>query len=233
MLPLSATLPDLKSDTTSYIHLQNLYKAQAQAEKAQFVQILEDVRIKAGVSQPIPTVLVDEFVKNCHQLKILKGKQFGNEVDAALGDIPPRICSPCPNHSADCVICTCALVEAIATNPSQVATHLALSALFRFEALHKRWPTPGSNKDLKVLEELVGARLKAAGYVGENAQDVGLQVDEAATGTANLTFKQHLVNSLGEMCVSYVRVSLACGRLIILVSIEFDLLRQNYQPLLH
>lgn len=83
-LPLSPTLPDLKSDTTSYIHLQTLYKTQANAEKAEFVRILEEVRTKAGVPQPIPTVLLDEFVKNCHQLKILKGKPFGQEADSAL-----------------------------------------------------------------------------------------------------------------------------------------------------
>ena len=95
-LPLSPTLPDLKSDTASYIHLQNLYKTQARAEKDQFVQILEEVQVKAGVPQPIPTVLVDEFVKNCHQLKILKGKQYGYESDAALRKISPLICPHIP-----------------------------------------------------------------------------------------------------------------------------------------
>lgn len=83
-LPLSPTLPDIKSDTTNYIHLQNLYKTQANAEKATFVRILEEVRTKAGVPQPIPTILVDEFVKNSHQLKIIKGKPYGQENDAAL-----------------------------------------------------------------------------------------------------------------------------------------------------
>ena len=86
------------------------------------------------------------------------------------------------------------------TNPSQMATHLALNALFLFEASHKRWPSAGSSEDLKILEDLVGVRLKAAGYV-EDAQEAALQVDEAATGPANLTFKQHLQNSLGEMWV--------------------------------
>jgi hypothetical protein len=90
-----------------------------------------------------------------------------------------------------------------------VATHLALTALFRFEASHKRWPTPGSEEDLKVFEELVGARLKTAGYVGDSTQEVGLQVDEAATGPESLTFKQHLTNSLGEVWVLKF-LALAC-----------------------
>lgn len=77
VLPLSPTLPDLKSDTKNYIQLQNLYKTQATEEKAKFIDILEEVQKNAGVEKPIPTVLVDEFVKNCHQLKIIKGKTRG------------------------------------------------------------------------------------------------------------------------------------------------------------
>ena len=82
-LPLSPKLPDIKSDTVNYIHLQGLYKAQANAEKAEFTRILEEVVAKAGVS-PIPSSIVDEFVKNCHQLKILKGKQWGQDDHASL-----------------------------------------------------------------------------------------------------------------------------------------------------
>ncbi|KAJ7683019.1 hypothetical protein B0H17DRAFT_1205437 [Mycena rosella] len=35
-LPLSSTLPDMKANTTSYIHLQKLYKARAEEDKAAF-----------------------------------------------------------------------------------------------------------------------------------------------------------------------------------------------------
>jgi NEDD8-activating enzyme E1 regulatory subunit len=82
-LPLSPKLPDIKSDTVNYIHLQGLYKAQANAEKAGFTRILQEVAAKTGVA-PIPSNIVDEFVRNCHQLKILKGKQWGDDDDAAL-----------------------------------------------------------------------------------------------------------------------------------------------------
>jgi amyloid beta precursor protein binding protein 1 len=85
-LPLSPTLPDVKSDTASYIHLQTLYRNQAIAERDEFARILEEVRVKAGVQKPIPTLLVDEFVKNCHQLKILKGKLLGDDDDAVLSE---------------------------------------------------------------------------------------------------------------------------------------------------
>lgn len=84
------------------------------------------------------------------------------------------------------------------TNPSQVATHLAFNALFAFEASNKRTPVPGSEQDLGALNALVDTRLKTAGYVEEQA-DESAQVDEAATGSTDLKFTQHLENALGEL----------------------------------
>lgn len=87
------------------------------------------------------------------------------------------------------------------TNPSQVATHLAFNALFSFEASSKRWPVPGAEQDLGALNDIVNARLKAAGHVEEQVDETSAQVDEAATGPANLTFRQHLDNAVGELSV--------------------------------
>lgn len=69
-LPLSATLPDMKADTKSYIHLQKLYKARAEKEKQEFIQILEARGVDA---QP---EMVDEFVKNAHGLRIIRGRSW-------------------------------------------------------------------------------------------------------------------------------------------------------------
>ncbi|KAF8590696.1 hypothetical protein K439DRAFT_1403422 [Ramaria rubella] len=98
-LPLSSTLPDMKSDTSSYIHLQNLYKRQAELEKETFKGLI-------GKELSIDDVTVDEFVKNSHGLRLLRGRQFG-----AI-DIDEE-----------------ALVNALQTSPKEAATHLALSAL--------------------------------------------------------------------------------------------------------
>jgi NEDD8-activating enzyme E1 regulatory subunit len=73
VLPLSATLPDMKSDTESYVRLQNLYRTQAAEECGQFRALL-------GV--PIQSELVDLFVKNAHGVQLLKGACYG-ELDAA------------------------------------------------------------------------------------------------------------------------------------------------------
>ncbi|KAF9497006.1 hypothetical protein BDN71DRAFT_1388313 [Pleurotus eryngii] len=67
-LPLSSTLPDMKSNTENYVHLQKLYKTRAEEEKGV---------IKKLVVEPVDDDLVDSFVKNAHGLKLLKGKPWG------------------------------------------------------------------------------------------------------------------------------------------------------------
>ncbi|KAJ7267019.1 hypothetical protein B0H12DRAFT_1179488 [Mycena haematopus] len=67
-LPLTSTLPDMKANTTSYIHLQKLYKTRAEEEKAIF---------KGFLTVPVDDTLIDSFVKNAHGLKILRGKKYG------------------------------------------------------------------------------------------------------------------------------------------------------------
>lgn len=68
-LPLTSTLPDMKANTSSYIHLQKLYKTRAEEEKAIF---------KSFLKVPIDDAIVDSFAKNCHAIKILKGKPWGS-----------------------------------------------------------------------------------------------------------------------------------------------------------
>ncbi|KZV83526.1 hypothetical protein EXIGLDRAFT_842890 [Exidia glandulosa HHB12029] len=77
VLPLSATLPDMKSDTKQYVHLQRLYKARAEEEKEEFKKLL-GVQIHDG--------LVSEFVKNAHGIKILRGRRWG-ALDEEEGDL--------------------------------------------------------------------------------------------------------------------------------------------------
>ncbi|KAH7909098.1 hypothetical protein BJ138DRAFT_1127932 [Hygrophoropsis aurantiaca] len=67
-LPLTSTLPDMKSDTKSYIHLQRLYKIRAEEEKQAFTSYL-----RASVDDE----LIDSFVKNAHGLQVLRGRQWG------------------------------------------------------------------------------------------------------------------------------------------------------------
>lgn len=78
-LPLTSTLPDMKSDTHNYIHLQRLYKTRAEEEKQAFKNYLR---------VPVDDGMVDSFVKNAHALVVLRGKPWGtfDEDKAALGN---------------------------------------------------------------------------------------------------------------------------------------------------
>ncbi|KAF8874432.1 hypothetical protein BD779DRAFT_1566773 [Infundibulicybe gibba] len=84
-LPLTSTLPDMKASTTSYIHLQKLYKTRAEEEKALF---------KSYLTVPIDDSIIDAFVKNAHGLKILRGKQWG-----ALDSNPSALATAVSNSS--------------------------------------------------------------------------------------------------------------------------------------
>ena len=78
-LPLSSTLPDMKSSTAYYIELQKLYKNRAEEEK----EILKSYIQVPGIKDDF----IDLFVKNSHGIRMLRGKQWG-KLDAdpqALG----------------------------------------------------------------------------------------------------------------------------------------------------
>ncbi len=63
----------MKSDTESYVRLQNLYRTQAAEEREQFRSLL---------SASFQSELVDLFVKNAHGVQLLKGACYG-ALDAA------------------------------------------------------------------------------------------------------------------------------------------------------
>ena len=77
-LPLTSTLPDMKADTTNYIHLQKLYKAKAEEDKKIF---------RGLVRVPVDEAVVDLFVRNAHHLKLTRGTKWGqlDKDPAALG----------------------------------------------------------------------------------------------------------------------------------------------------
>ncbi|KAL1939295.1 hypothetical protein VTO73DRAFT_10098 [Trametes versicolor] len=103
-LPLSANLPDMKSDTESYVRLQNLYRQWADVEKGKFKALFEASHPDAAAGADPEEV--DSFVKNSHHLRVLRGKRWG-AFDADRE----------------------ALGNALVSTPREAATHLALTAL--------------------------------------------------------------------------------------------------------
>lgn len=72
-LPVSASLPDMKADTKSYVEIQQLYKDQARVERDAYAKVL-DLR---GRPETVDEEMIDSFVKNAHGLKILRSEVYG------------------------------------------------------------------------------------------------------------------------------------------------------------
>lgn len=81
-LPVSATLPDMHTDTTSYVALQTIYKDQARRERDAFARVLE----KRGRPATVDEGMIDDFVRNAHGLKICRSEVYG-----ALDQDPARL----------------------------------------------------------------------------------------------------------------------------------------------
>ena len=81
-LPVSATLPDMHTDTKSYVELQTIYKDQARRERDAFARVL----VKRGKPSTIDEGMIDDFVKNAHGLKICRSEVYG-----ALDQDPARL----------------------------------------------------------------------------------------------------------------------------------------------
>ncbi|KAI0084996.1 hypothetical protein BDY19DRAFT_968441 [Irpex rosettiformis] len=102
-LPLTSTLPDMRTDTESYVKIQKMYKEQARAENALFKKILKEAFPDLSIDEG----LVDAFVKNAHHLKLIRGRKFG-DFDRQRTE----------------------LQSGLEIFNKEVATHVALSALF-------------------------------------------------------------------------------------------------------
>ncbi|THH17970.1 hypothetical protein EUX98_g9034 [Antrodiella citrinella] len=106
-LPLTSTLPDVHTDTESYVKLQKMYKEQAAKEAALFKDILK----KTYPDTPLDDSMVDLFVKNTHHVKVLRGRRWGvweEDKNAIASSFGPA--------------------------PAATATHLALSSLANLQA---------------------------------------------------------------------------------------------------
>lgn len=113
-LPLTSTLPDMRADTTNYIHLQKLYKAKAEEDKKIF---------RGLVRVPVDEGVVDLFVRNAHHLKLMRGTKWGqlDKDPTALGILNPLRYRRCSNPFL--------AVSAVTEAPESASIHLAFSAL--------------------------------------------------------------------------------------------------------
>jgi NEDD8-activating enzyme E1 regulatory subunit len=69
-LPITGSVPDMKSDTTRYVALQRVYRAASAADAVAF-------RVLLGSDANIPDEVTDLFLKNAHAVQRLQGTQWG------------------------------------------------------------------------------------------------------------------------------------------------------------
>ncbi|KAG8854284.1 hypothetical protein FRB96_007689 [Tulasnella sp. 330] len=188
VLPLSATLPDMKSDTKSYIHLQNLYKTQADEDKARFTDLLRGIEAgwAGGGAEGMDGVerssaaeamtMIDDFVKNAHGLKVLRGKKWLEQEDIA---------------------------PSITASPSSLATHLALSALVHFEAQNSRLPKAADVPDAIIMTDWVREKLTGVGWKHEEksagGEDTDMTEGEEEDAFREIPLWEHVENAVGEV----------------------------------
>ncbi|KAI0794835.1 hypothetical protein C8Q75DRAFT_747634 [Abortiporus biennis] len=72
-LPLTSTLPDMKTDTESYVKLQKLYREWSGVESARFKTLLQ----QTYPTLEIDPAMVDSFIKNVHHIRLLRGRKYG------------------------------------------------------------------------------------------------------------------------------------------------------------
>nr|XP_019049437.1 amyloid beta protein binding protein 1 [Kwoniella bestiolae CBS 10118]OCF28367.1 amyloid beta protein binding protein 1 [Kwoniella bestiolae CBS 10118] len=132
--PTSPSLPDMHSSTTSYVHLQNLYKKEYQTDLARFKQLLSEVLGNIDLEDgTIPDEEVEGFVKNVGGVGIIKGTPLRASKEGK-GLITEQIKEYQYDEYDGSTTC--------------FAMHLALLASEQFFIAHKRWPGAKAQQDM-------------------------------------------------------------------------------------
>ncbi|EIW72572.1 hypothetical protein TREMEDRAFT_58742 [Tremella mesenterica DSM 1558] len=147
--PLSPTLPDMHSSTTSYIVLQNLFKRQHQSDLQLFRQTLSSTLEKIGLPEDaIPDEEVEGFVRNIGGVGIVKGSflRERRELKGLIVSIIEESFAPGGYLSVPC------------------AMHFALMACERYHSVYGKFPGSGEEDDVaedtRKVGEIVGEMVR-------------------------------------------------------------------------
>nr|XP_019015140.1 amyloid beta protein binding protein 1 [Kwoniella pini CBS 10737]OCF53921.1 amyloid beta protein binding protein 1 [Kwoniella pini CBS 10737] len=158
--PTSPSLPDMHSSTTSYVHLQNLYKNEYQSDLKRFKVLLSETLQKVGLEEgTVPDEEIEGFVKNVGGVGIIKGTPL---IDSKMGQ--GLIVEAITNYQYD----------EYDGSSTCFAMHLAFLAAERFYASHKRWP--GAKAMVNVAEDTseVEEILKGV-FGGKEVEDIFIE----------------------------------------------------------
>ncbi|GAA5866109.1 hypothetical protein JCM8547_000601 [Rhodosporidiobolus lusitaniae] len=132
LLPLSGALPDMKSHSSTYITLQNIYKKKAKEDCAEVRRLLDElcgrVGIEGGSQERVGEEELESFVKHAAWVKVIRGRRVKEEMAEGGSRIKGR---------------TGELVMSAYAQPltdTSLFVYLALRAADAFYLLHSRYP---------------------------------------------------------------------------------------------
>lgn len=85
-VPLLGNLPDMVSDTKSYIALQKIYQNKARRDQSRFHEIVNDVLTSIGRKEAVSAASIRKFCQNARQLHVTVGtdKKYSETLISAL-----------------------------------------------------------------------------------------------------------------------------------------------------
>ncbi|EGG14761.1 amyloid beta precursor protein-binding protein 1 [Cavenderia fasciculata] len=141
VLPLPGNIPDLTSDTITYVTLQKLYHDKANADLEDFNTKVESI-VSNTNRQPIPSDSIKKFAKNSRFINIIRYRSLNDEYTI-------------PNTS---VIQS----EIEMDNNSNVNFYLVLRAVEKFNQTHNRYPGASDedvDSDVPLLKSILATIL--------------------------------------------------------------------------
>ena len=74
ILPLPGALPDMKAQSSDYIQLQNIYKAEARSDQAEVARTVRSLEQELGRESSIESAEIEAFCKGAQFVKLIHGR---------------------------------------------------------------------------------------------------------------------------------------------------------------
>eukprot|EP00842_Homolaphlyctis_polyrhiza_P005877 jgi/Hompol1/6290/HPOL_004918-RA len=140
LLPVSGVVPDMKSDTDSFVQLQQIYRAKARSDVLAVRKHLDAILSEIG--RDASTVLTEEverICKNSTGIKVFWGKSIEEEYTSSIGDV--------------------------ASYDSNMAIYWLLRAADQFYLYHNRYP--GASLDT-IAQDTIELQTIASTLISQN-----------------------------------------------------------------
>ncbi|KAJ3091270.1 NEDD8-activating enzyme E1 regulatory subunit [Quaeritorhiza haematococci] len=155
-LPLAGTVPDMKSDTESYVALQTAYRSKARQDCAAIKSRVSALLTSPSVERPADSISAEEverFCKNAGHVKLMRYRSLKDEHNKAKGSDIAR------------------WLEDLDSN---VVYYVLFRAVDRFYETHKRYPGVHNEEvesDINLLKKCVTALLSKWGVTSTSVSD--------------------------------------------------------------